>query len=66
LRWVANRTWLALGGQYRLDKKNMVDFGFAHLFVKQASIHSTTATGTLNGKYDNYVNILSAQFTHNF
>ena len=61
-----SRTWLALGGQYRLDKKNMVDFGFAHLFVKQASIHSTTATGTLNGKYDNYVNILSAQFTHNF
>lgn len=61
-----SRTWLALGGQYRLDKKNMIDFGFAHLFIKQASIGSKTSAGTLNGKYDSHANILSAQFTHNF
>ena len=61
-----NRTWLAVGGQYRLDKKNIIDFGYAHVFVQEASINSTTAAGTLTGRYDNYVNILSAQFTHGF
>ncbi len=28
-----NRTWLAVGGQYRLSKATAIDFGFAHLFV---------------------------------
>jgi long-chain fatty acid transport protein len=61
------RTWLAVGGQYRMDKKNAIDFGYAHLFVKEASINSSgTATGVLTGQYDNYVDILSVQFTHDF
>ena len=55
-----------MGGQYRLDEKNWIDFGYAHVFIKEASINSTTAAGTLTGQYDNYVNILSAQFTHSF
>jgi long-chain fatty acid transport protein len=61
-----SRTWVALGGQYRVDSNNAIDFGYTHLFVKQASINNTTLTGTLTGSYDNYVNILSAQYTHNF
>ena len=61
-----SRTWIALGGQYRMDKKNAIDFGYAHLFIKSASINSTTAAGALTGTYDNYVNIVSAQYTHGF
>lgn len=61
-----SRVWLAVGGQFRMDKRNMIDFGYAHLFVKEARINSVTAAGTLAGTYDNYVNILSAQYTHSF
>jgi long-chain fatty acid transport protein len=61
-----SRTWLALGGQYRMGKQNVIDFGYAHLFVEDASINVTTAAGTLVGKYDNHVDILSAQFTRQF
>ena len=61
-----SRTWLALGGQYRMDSSNVIDFGYAHLFIEDASINHTTAAGTLNGEYSGNVDILSAQFTHRF
>jgi long-chain fatty acid transport protein len=61
-----DRIWLALGGQYRMDKRNALDFGYAHLFVKGADINNTTSAGTLTGSHDNHVDILSAQYTHTF
>jgi long-chain fatty acid transport protein len=62
-----SRTWVALGGQYRLSEKSVLDFGYAYLFVKDASIDSTVAgAGTLLGTYDNSVNILSAQYSYRF
>ena len=62
-----SRTWVALGGQYRLSEKSALDFGYAYLFVEDASINSTVAgAGTLLGNYDNSVNILSAQYTYTF
>jgi long-chain fatty acid transport protein len=36
-----NRTWGALGAQYRVTKAFAVDFGYAHLFVKKANINQT-------------------------
>lgn len=61
------RTWVALGGQYRLSGKSALDFGYAYLFVEDASSNSTVAgAGTLRGNYENSVNILSAQYTHSF
>ncbi len=57
-----NRTWLALGGQYKPSATSAIDFGYAHLFVSDASINS----GALVGTYKNKVDILSAQYTHNF
>jgi long-chain fatty acid transport protein len=57
-----NRTWLALGGQYKLNKDSAVDFGYAHLFVKNSTINS----GPLVGSYKNKVDILSAQYTQSF
>jgi long-chain fatty acid transport protein len=68
-----DRTWLAFGVQYKLDDKSRLDAGYAHLFVKDARIHSGDAVGPgvypygqLNGKYDNKVDILSVQYTRDF
>ena len=66
-----SRTWLALGGQYRLSNASAIDFGYAHLFVKLGdmtnSLNNTkAAAGTIHGDYNNHVDILSAQYTHNF
>lgn len=66
-----DRTWLALGGQYRMSSRSAVDFGYAHLFVRDAdmtnSLNNTAAgAGTMRGDYDNSVDILSIQYTHTF
>lgn len=62
-----SRTWVALGGQYRLSGQSALDFGYAYLFVGDASINSAVAgAGRLQGSYDNSVNILSAQYTYTF
>ena len=61
-----NRTWLAFGAQYRLSSKSALDFGYTHLFIKDATINKTESGVTLSGKYDASVDILSAQLTHNF
>jgi long-chain fatty acid transport protein len=66
-----DRTWIAIGGQYRLSKQGAIDFGYAHLFVKDASLNSPAA-GTIppsplvTGNYDASVDILSVQYTHTF
>jgi long-chain fatty acid transport protein len=62
-----SRTWVAIGAQYRMSKNAVLDFGYAHLFVKDASIRQASAAGgLLAGNYDNAVDILSAQYTHSF
>ena len=64
-----NRKWLSLGGQYKFSKASSLDFGYAHLFVSDASINmdgTTTASGNLVGTYKNSVDILSVQYTHSF
>lgn len=62
-----DRIWLAIGGSYKVSPKGKIDFGYAHLFVDDASIRETvTGSGSLRGSYKSDVNILSAQYTHNF
>jgi long-chain fatty acid transport protein len=61
-----DRTWLSLGGQYKPSKESALDFGYAHLFVKDASINSTVAAPALVGTYKNSVDILSVQYTYSF
>ncbi|NTV95027.1 MAG: transporter [Thiobacillus sp.] len=62
-----DRTWLAVGFQYRMGKQAAIDAGYAHLFVKDASMDGgSVGTGNLVGKYDNAVDILSVQYTHSF
>lgn len=61
-----SRTWIAFGAQYRLSPKTLIDIGYAHLFVKDASIDKTEGPVTLTGSYDAAVDIVSAQLTHSF
>lgn len=58
------RTWVALGGQYRLSKRSALDFGYAHLFVNDPGLQAEATT--LAGEYDSQVDIVSAQFTLDF
>jgi long-chain fatty acid transport protein len=68
----SDRTWLAIGGKYRMSKQATLDFGYAHLFVKDGSInqHRGVATlplqGNVIGNYDNKVDIVSVQFGYSF
>lgn len=64
----ADRTWLSIGAQYKPTRDSAVDFGYAHLFVKNASINKAEPPvgGTLIGEYDSNVNILSVQYSRSF
>ncbi|MGA8147715.1 MAG: outer membrane protein transport protein [Gallionellaceae bacterium] len=62
-----NRTWLAVGGQYKPGKDSALDFGYAHLFVSNAAINqnmTAIGAGALIGSYDDSVDILSIQYSH--
>jgi len=65
-----NRIWLSVGGQYRLSKDGTLDFGLAHLFIKDASINQNAGNATLNGQlvgtYKGSVDVLGAQFAYRF
>jgi len=68
-----DRTWIAFGAQYRLSAQSSLDFGYAHLFMKDADINKTELSNlppvtavTLSGTYQGSVDILSAQYTLNF
>lgn len=69
----ADRTWLALGGQYKPSSASTVDFGYAHLFVSNAALNQSAAAnpdlagkGYLVGSYDNSVDIVSVQYGYRF
>jgi long-chain fatty acid transport protein len=64
-----NRTWLAFGGQYKASASGKLDFGYAHLFVKDATIannQAATGAGNLVGTYSSSVDILSVQYAYSF
>jgi len=67
-----DRIWLSVGGQYRLSKDGTLDFGYAHLFIKDAPINqpanggSSLLSGQLVGTYKGSVDIFGAQFAYRF
>jgi long-chain fatty acid transport protein len=64
-----DRKWLAFGGKYRMSKQATLDFGYAHLFISDASINRNLAAqgqGIVSGTYEGHVDILSAQFSYSF
>lgn len=71
-----SRTWLALGGQYKVSKAGAIDFGYAHLFMNDSAVALTgtpalsaaaaLGRGNLVGNYSSKVDILSIQYRHSF
>src|SRR5690242_21293518 len=65
-----NRLWLSAGGQYKLSKTGTLDFGYAHLFIKDAPINqnggNAAANGQLVGTYKGSVDIFGVQLAHRF
>jgi long-chain fatty acid transport protein len=65
-----NRTWIALGTQYKFNPNWAVDVAYAYIIVADSSINqnggNTAGNGLINGNYRNNVNILGAQVTYTF
>ncbi len=65
-----NRTWIAIGSQYRANANWAFDVGYAYIFVDNASINnnggSTAQNGLISGSYKANVNLLGAQVTYTF
>ncbi|HXV10441.1 MAG TPA: outer membrane protein transport protein [Burkholderiales bacterium] len=68
-----DRTWVAFGVQYKPSKAGTLEVGYAHEFIRDANVNvpppggATPCTGTcLRGSYDNKVDILSVQYSHQF
>jgi long-chain fatty acid transport protein len=68
-----DRTWVALGLQYRMSKASVLDIGYAHEFIRDATVRVDAASPTLvcpthclNGSFDNQADIISIQFSYSF
>lgn len=63
-----DRKWVAIGAQVKVAKAGTLDFGYAHEFIKDASVRNTAAiTGlTLVGNFNNQVDIFSVQYSHSY
>jgi len=63
-----DRTWLALGVQYKFSPSLAVDFAWAYIWVRDPSINqnegSTAGNGLINGSYRSNVNIVGLQLTY--
>lgn len=69
----SNRWWLSLGGQYKVSAAGAIDFGYTHVFIRDGKIRDNAGGGQaqalqgfLIGNYENSVDILAVQYTHNF
>jgi long-chain fatty acid transport protein len=62
-----DRTWLAFGVQYKPSKTSILDVGYAHEFIKDATVNNTVAgAGTLSGTFKNKADIFSIQYSQSF
>ncbi len=68
----ADRTWLALGFNYKFSPSTSVDVGYSHLFFDDSDIDRRTTIGTIDttqfvrGSFDTAVDIFSVQLNHHF
>lgn len=68
-----DRFWTAAGFGYKLNDRMNLDFGYVHLFVKDAKMDKiddntgeNRGRGTVIGEFQNHVDILSAQLVMKF
>lgn len=70
----ADRVWLALGAKWRMTPKASLDFGYVHVFVKDArtarNVYSnpseTTVVQTIRGQFKTSADMLSVQLNYAF
>ena len=68
----SDRIWLSLGLNYKLSPTSSIDVAYTYIYFKDSKQNKVNDTSTaplqdtLKGDYDNYANILSAQYTHSF
>jgi long-chain fatty acid transport protein len=71
----SDRFWIAFGAQYKVNKAGAIDFGFAHVFMKNSTMslpgpgyaaNTALSSGTLLGNYSANVNMLAVQYSHGF
>lgn len=73
----ADRTWMALGAQYKFDPSLWLDVGAAYIWVRSASINDAGSTnlglppsaaqnGLVNGSFNNSTVLISGQLTYAF
>ena len=67
----SDRTWLSIGAKYRMSPKMSIDVGYTHLMFASAKTNRAVAFGanqvqTIRGKWDNSVDIVSAQLNYHF
>ena len=62
-----DRTWIAVGAQYKVSNAGKLDFAYAHEFIKDASVNNASPFGgRLIGNFNNQADILSVQYSHSF
>ena len=55
-----SRIWIAAGASYKVLPHTTLDFGYAHIFVKDSRLNEVSATGdVLSGRYNSSVDIIS-------
>jgi long-chain fatty acid transport protein len=63
-----DRFWVAFGANYKISKQASLDFGYAHEFIRDASVNNAVAgvPGRLIGNFENKADIFSVQFNYSF
>jgi long-chain fatty acid transport protein len=63
-----DRKWLAFGVQWKPSKTSILDVGYAHEFIKDATINNTVTgvPGALIGTFESKVDIISVQYSLSF
>ncbi len=67
-----DRTWISIGARYQVASGATLDFGYTHIFFKDASLSLTTADtnnnlrGNLSGSYTVSADILAVHYNQNF
>ncbi len=69
----SDRLWLAFGAKYKIDERQSVDFGYAHIFFDNASTARAVRNGagatvqTISGVWrNNSADLLSVQWNYRF
>jgi long-chain fatty acid transport protein len=72
----SDRTWVSVGAQVTMQQSHRLDFGYSHLFIKDAEIDNSRAqvgfpvpalaTSRVQGTYEGSVDLFSVQYTYTF